>query len=164
MTRALCAVALCLASASIARAECRASAGEERSIALSLSPLAGVLCMTQVDLHHGGTCEGEPIFTAHLGCNETRQMQVTDDGHLVSLLARRASRRDWEIVRVFAQEGDRLVVRSVRLEELPGLPAAARRPRMAIDARRLTVRVEPELTIELARIVELGRVRARRRL
>ncbi len=91
-------------------------------------------------------------------------MVVTDDGQLVSLLADRASRRDWGIVRVYARDDDQLIVRSIRLEDLPGVPEGVRRPRLRIDARVLTLELAPEVTIEVRTLPTLGRVRARRRL
>lgn len=154
--------ALLVLSAGRAQAECRASASGRRSVSVALSALSGGGCFHDVSVHTGPSCEGAPELRVTLGCSETRRMVVTDEGALVSLLADRASRREWEIVRVFVRDGERIAVRSVRLDELPGLPPDARRPRLSLDARVLTI--DGERAVEVAALATLGRVTARRRL
>jgi hypothetical protein len=112
-----------------------------------------------VRVFDGGSCEGTPRFSITLGCSETRRMVPTDHGRLVSLLAPRASRPEWEIVRVFALDGDRIAVRSVRLDELP----FRGRPRLSLDARALRVRSGTD-SVPIATLETLGREVARRRL
>ncbi len=144
--------------------DCRPSACGQRSAAVTLSAGAGYSCMHDVRVYEGNACAGEPIWSTSLGCNEVRRMVVTDDGQLVSLLADRASRRDWGIVRVYTADDGQLIVRSVRLEDLPGVPEDVRRPRLRIDARTLTLELTREVTIEVRTLPTLGRAGARRRL
>lgn len=152
--------------ASSAAAECRASASGRVSASVTLSPASGILCLDDVALHDGPSCGGAARWTTTLGCNEARRLVPTDEGTLVALLADRASRREWEIVRLFVPLPDRLEVRSVRLEELPGLPASARRPRLSIDARTLRVApgAGPPIEVSIASVATLGRRTGRRRL
>ncbi len=154
----------CALGPSVARAECRASAAGQRSIAVTLSPASGVACLRSVRVFTGDRCGGAPLWSTTLGCSETRRMVVTDDGQLVALLAERASRRNWEIVRVFAPDAEGLAVRVIRLEDLPGLPEEVRRPHLHLDARVLRIEAEPAVTVEVQVLATLGRTRAHRRM
>jgi hypothetical protein len=142
----------------LAQAECRSSAGGTRSVDVGLSPLSGGACFSTVRAFDGPSCEGAPRFSITLGCSETRRMVPTDRGRLVSLLAPRASRPDWEIVRVFSLDGAHIAVRSVRLDELP----FTGRPRLSLDARALRAR-SGETSVPIATLETLGREVARRR-
>jgi len=146
-----------------ARAECRSSASGTRSIDVRLSQASGYLCLSLVRLFDGASCgPGSALFSATFGCSETDRMVVTDRGRLVSLLAPRASRREWDIVRIFEPDGDHMIVRAVRLADLPGLAPAIRRPRLALDASGLRVLVEPQLFVPLSTLETLGSVGVRR--
>jgi len=149
----------------VARAECRDSAGGTFSLDVRLSPMSGIGCFTAVTVFEGSSCRPErERWAITLGCNESRRMVVSDRGRLVSLLAPRASRRNWEIVRVFEATGRQAVVRSIRLDELPGLPERARRPRMSLDASVLRIETDPPVTVPVTVLESLGRERARRPL
>lgn len=160
------AVVVLLASLAVpaaAAAECRQSAGGAYSVDVELSPAAGILCLMDVRVHRGRACGGEPAWAATLGCDETRWMVVADDGTLVSLRAPRPYRRGWEIVRTFAPEGDRIVVRSIRFDELPGAPPAPARPRLTLDPDGLRVGEGADApVIALDRLRRLGRRTGRR--
>src|SRR5687767_6386910 len=110
-------VLLLLALPSAARAECRSSPNGLFSYDLRVSPRAGGMCLHIVELHHGAGC-AQLTAEIELACNETRRMAVTDRGYLVSVLAPRASEREWSIVRVTVGR-DHFV--HFRLRELPGI-------------------------------------------
>lgn len=158
-------VGLTLATAAPAAwAECRVSESGAFSVDVTLSPASGILCLTDVRVFEGGGCgPGPERWAATLGCSETQRMVVTDAGRLVSLLAPRASRREWEMLRVFEPDGDHVAVRSVRLDELPGLPAGASRPRLTLDAREVRLATEPPVAIPVSAVELLGRQTGRRR-
>jgi hypothetical protein len=133
------------------------------SVDVSLSPMAGVLCLHDVVVHRGAGCTGAVQWQTTLGCDETRRMEISDGGVLVNLRAPRPNRRDWEIVRLFTHEGDRVVVRSIRFEGLPGVPPPPARPRMKLGPEGLRMgEGESAVFIPLARIVTLGRRTGRR--
>ncbi len=105
------------------------------------------------------------MWRATLGCDETRRMEVSDGGVLVNLRAPRVHRRDWEIVRTFSHERGDVVVRSIRLAELPGLPPALARarPRMNLGPGGVRVGDGPSaVLVPMGRIVGLGRRTGRR--
>jgi len=95
-------------------------------------------------------------------------MVVSDSGHLVTLLADRASRREWAIIRVFEHDPGApprrsILVRSVHLDQIPGLPEDVSRVRVALDRRALRVFTSPPLEVSINSLEALGRVAARRR-
>jgi hypothetical protein len=95
-------------------------------------------------------------------------MVVSDAGRLVTLLADRSSRREWEIVRVFEHDPEAaprraIGVRSVHLSELPGLPEDTSRVRLVLDRGVLHVLLASPLEVSVASLETLGRVSARRR-
>ena len=68
-------------------------------------------------------------------------------------------------MRVFANEGSQLVVRSVRVEDLPGMPPTVGRARYSLDANTLRVNApRVELSVPVPRLAALGRGRAIRPL
>ena len=91
-------------------------------------------------------------------------MVVSDRGVLVNLRTPRSTRRDWEVVRLFVAEDDVLRVRSIRLEDLPGLPADSIRVDLDLDALRLRADVTPAIEVPLAQLETLGRVGGTRTL
>ncbi len=158
-------LALLLLDANSAAAACRSSASGTYSVSVTLSALSGYRCVNDIRVYTAGTC-GEtltPAWTMTLGCSEARRMVPTDDGRLVSLLSTRASRRSWEIVRVFTFASDHVEVRSVRLDELPGLDERASTPRLELDASVLRILTTPAVTVPVQTIQQLGRRTARRR-
>lgn len=156
-------------SPGMARAEeCQASAGGSFSVQMELSPASGCLCLTNVSVFEGASCSGAMRWGVVVGCSESRRLVVSDTGRLVTLQADRASRREWEIVRVFEYDSEAaprraIVIHSVRLSELPGLPEDTRRVRLVLDRRVLRVLLASPLEWSVASIATLGRVSARRR-
>lgn len=148
-----------------AAAECRDSASRAFSVDIRHSPLSGRACFHTVTVFEGASCSaGSERWAVTLHCGETRRMVVTDRGRLVSLLAPRASRPGWEIVRVFEKGERHVVVRSIRFGELPIQPPPPRGPRLRIDARRLAVDTDAGATVAIDALEALGRVTGRRRL
>jgi len=95
-------------------------------------------------------------------------MVVSDEGRLVTLLADRASRREWAIVRIFEHDPEApprrsVIVRSVRIDQIPGLPEDANRARVVLDRSALHVLLAQPLELSLASLEALGRRAARRR-
>ncbi len=148
--------------------ECQASAGGRFSVQMELSPASGYLCLTDVSVFEGASCGGSMRWGVVVGCSESRRMVVSDAGRLVTLLTNHSSRREWEIVRVFEHDPEApprraIVVRSVRLSELPGLPVDMRRVRLALDSDALHILLASPLEVSVASLETLGRISARRR-
>ena len=150
-------IAPLLLSAASVSASCRASAAGAYSADVRLSRASGVFCFSEVQVFEGEACApDEALWSVRLHCSETRRLVVTDDARLVSLLNTRASRRDWEIVRVISFENVRVEVRSLHLEDLPGLPAASRRPGLELHVSELRVLEEPPLAFPVATLYGLA--------
>jgi hypothetical protein len=95
----LIAVGLALA-APRAGAACRASANGAHSVDTRLSPGAGGTCQMIADVFAGGSCGAPPRWSIRLSCDQTRQMAISNNGRLVSILNARAKRRDLNVIRV----------------------------------------------------------------
>ena len=120
-----------------ARAECMSSPSAAHSYQTRLSPRAGILCLYIADVYAGGACEGEPAWSVELSCGETSRLAVTDRGRLISILAPRASRPEWNIVRITTR--DRAPVR-IPLGDLPGASALRGAVRLDFDGGALRLR------------------------
>lgn len=101
-----------------ASAQCRSSPAGAYSLDLRLSPRAGVRCLHITDVYAGASCASVPEWSIELHCSRTSRIAVTDTGRLISVLAPRASRRDWNILHVVGR--DRRPV-WVRLGDVPGI-------------------------------------------
>ena len=149
----------------LARAECQASATGQSSFEQHLSARSGFGCFIDVQVYDGAACAPDHLrWSASLGCSETRRAVVTDSGSVVVLLAPRPNQRRFAIVRVFARDGDRLAVRSIAFDQLPGAPPAPSRPHLTLTPTELRIEGQPAAGIPLDRLVVLGTVSAHRRM
>lgn len=129
-------LALVLLLPSAVSAQCHASPGRSRSIGMRLSPRAGIQCLHIVDVYAGAACEGAPEWSIELHCSQTSRIAVTDGGRLISILAPRASRLEWNILHVVGRD-QRAVW--IRLRDVPGREAL--RGTLALDFDGAAVRM-----------------------
>ncbi|MDQ3036133.1 MAG: hypothetical protein M3Y87_27275 [Myxococcota bacterium] len=129
--------ALLLAMPERATAQCRASAAGTYSFDMRVSVRAGVLCIHTVDVYAGASCDGAPEWSVDLGCNQTSRLAISDRARLISVLAPRASHRDWAIVTVTSREGGSV---ALRLGELPGIEALRGTARVELDGDAVRLR------------------------
>ncbi len=108
---------LVLSAASHAEA-CTPSIGGRVSYDVDLT-MAGLVSVCAVTLHAGPSCDPDEVLgTTLISCGHGDRLLLTDEGVFVVLLAPRAARRDWSIVRLFTV-GDGARGIDVRLADLP---------------------------------------------
>lgn len=83
-----------------AEAACRASANGAHSVDTRLSPGPGGVCQMIADVFAGGTCGAPPRWSIRLSCDQTREMAISNNGRLVSILNARTKRRDLNVIRI----------------------------------------------------------------
>jgi len=83
-----------------AGAACRASANGAHSVDTRLSAAAGGVCQMITDVFAGGTCGAPLRWSIRLSCDQTKQMAISNNGRLVSILNPRTKRRDLNVIRI----------------------------------------------------------------
>lgn len=142
-----------------AQADCRPSASDSWSIEEKLSPRSGKKCLIDVGVYAGPSCKATSLrWVATFTCPANRRWIVDDQGALLMLRSSRVrSTENESIVEVVAREGSRMTTRFVRLRDLPALPKA-RSYQFVLDTAALHVKLEPEVTVDLAALETLGRI------
>jgi hypothetical protein len=126
---------------------CTPSAHGSSSFEVRVSPRAGYVCAHVITVYEGGSCSGTVAGAVDVGCGLTSRLAIRDDGVLVSILAPRASRRRWSILRVF-RVGDPERAGYLSLDDLPATAELRGRVQVTFDGaavvfddRRRRVRV-----------------------
>jgi hypothetical protein len=155
MRHALLVVLASTSWASVAHAECRASASGAFSFDVQVSALAGGMCAMDVTVFAGADCRpDERRWSDTRGCNETERMAITDAGNLVAILAPATSHRDWSIVTVLSWRDERVVATRLALEDLPGTEALRGVVRPVFEDA--AIRFSPDVVVPFALLESLA--------